>query len=678
MSQESLTVGATSLVTKPSYDGLDQLSSVTDPRNLVTSYAVDRLGNRSQLSSPDTQGSSYTADEAGNVLTSTDARGKTTRFQYDPLNRLTSAQYDSGVPSQFEYDGGPGGPVGEIGNLTRMTDESGYTVFTHDLKGRVLTKTQVLSAGGTNAQVTLQYSYGTTGPATGKLESMTYPSGARVNYRFDANGRVSGVSLNQADGTSEVPLLTNITYTPSGAVQSWNWAASSLLAYQRTYDLDGRLTSYPTDLLGTMRTVSYNAAGMITAYSHIGGPNPAQYDTGFSYDTADRLTGFTLGGVTTTYVYDANGNRTGQTGPNVTYSYGVTSNRLNSATCDTPRMYAYDAGGNRTSDGYSSYTYSDRGRLAQVRGSAVLDMYYNALGQRVLKAGAIGQTYYVYDEGGHTVGEYSQDNVSTAETVYLGKLPIAVVKPQGYFYVLADHIDTPLVLAQPDGATVWDWRNRDPFGNNAPLVSPALQAYDHRFPGQIADSETGLFYNYFRDYDPQTGRYLQSDPIGLKGGINTYGYVDASPITKTDPKGLASQCRTGLDALGGAALGPLHHEYSCWTGRDGKQICRGFGRDPKSSIKDAIIGPVGGIILKNSENPSHGNSSCTPDDKNQCMDQCLAKAWGDLEKNTPSYGLINGLSCQDVNRNVVASCSRQCGVSDTSPRLTPPPELTGP
>ena len=166
---------------------------------------------------------------------------------------------------------------------------------------------------------------------------------------------------------------------------------------------------------------------------------------------------------------------------------------------------------------------------------------------------------------------------------------------------------------------------------------------------------------------------MQSDPIGLKGGINTYGYVEASPVLKSDMSGLSSQCRTGLDALHGGSLGPLHHEYSCWTGANGKQVCRGFGRDPNSSITDAVIGPVGGKILKDAENVSHESSTCTPDDKSKCMDQCLAKAWDALEKNTPSYGLINGSSCQDVNRTIVESCSRQCRID-----ITPPFDLTGP
>jgi RHS repeat-associated protein len=109
------------------------------------------------------------------------------------------------------------------------------------------------------------------------------------------------------------------------------------------------------------------------------------------------------------------------------------------------------------------------------------------------------------------------------------------------YYVHTDHLNTPRRISRPsDNTVVWRW-NADPFGAAAADQDPDGDAvafvYGPRLPGQYYDAESGLNYNYFRDYDPHTGRYLQSDPIGL-GGINTYSYVGSNPISRVDPFGL--------------------------------------------------------------------------------------------------------------------------------------------
>jgi len=110
------------------------------------------------------------------------------------------------------------------------------------------------------------------------------------------------------------------------------------------------------------------------------------------------------------------------------------------------------------------------------------------------------------------------------------------------YFIHTDHLDTPRTIANGAQQTVWRWDNDDAFGNNAPNENPsALGSFtcNLRFPGQYFDKETNLHYNYFRDYDPSIGRYVQSDPIGLDGGINTYGYVGGNPLFFVDPLGLA-------------------------------------------------------------------------------------------------------------------------------------------
>ena len=101
---------------------------------------------------------------------------------------------------------------------------------------------------------------------------------------------------------------------------------------------------------------------------------------------------------------------------------------------------------------------------------------------------------------------------------------------------------------------MWRWDQSEPFGSNPPDENPSgLGTFDLplRLPGQYFDAETGLHYNYFRDYDPSIGRYGESDPIGLKGGLNTYAYVGNSPLTAEDPLGLAKFCCRPVDSFVG-------------------------------------------------------------------------------------------------------------------------------
>ncbi|WP_292916078.1 RHS repeat-associated core domain-containing protein [Nitrosomonas sp.] len=155
------------------------------------------------------------------------------------------------------------------------------------------------------------------------------------------------------------------------------------------------------------------------------------------------------------------------------------------------------------------------------------------------------------------IGEY-KDNASTAtptddwlvrqETVWLGDIPVTVITkltatgPIQAHYVHADQLNTPRVIVNQTNTIVWRWENTHAFGANLPNEDPdgngQLFEYHPRFPGQYFDKETGLHYNYFRYYEPETGRYLSPDPIGLMGGINIYGYVGQNPLRFVDPYGL--------------------------------------------------------------------------------------------------------------------------------------------
>jgi len=106
----------------------------------------------------------------------------------------------------------------------------------------------------------------------------------------------------------------------------------------------------------------------------------------------------------------------------------------------------------------------------------------------------------------------------------------------GIFYVHNDHLGTPRVITDDQQTVVWQ-AHYDPFGKAS--ITTETIVNNIRFPGQYFDAESGLYYNYYRYYDPTTGRYITSDPIGLAGGLNTYGYVDGNPLGFIDPFGLA-------------------------------------------------------------------------------------------------------------------------------------------
>ena len=119
---------------------------------------------------------------------------------------------------------------------------------------------------------------------------------------------------------------------------------------------------------------------------------------------------------------------------------------------------------------------------------------------------------------------------------------VTVAGAPAVYYVQADQIDTPRVVTDQSNNVVWRWDSADPFGASLPDEDPdgdgVRFTLNLRFPGQYFDRETGLHYNYFRDYDPGTGRYVESDPIGLQGGTNTYAYVNARPMAFVDALGL--------------------------------------------------------------------------------------------------------------------------------------------
>jgi RHS repeat-associated protein len=505
-------------ITLYGYNALDQLISVTDPRSLVTSYSYNALGDLKQQVSPDTGTTNNTYDSGGNLKTSTDARSKTGTYAYDAVNRVTSLAYPDQTIT-YTYDTG----TNQKGRLTGLASSGATLTWSYDPKGRVLSKTQV-SNGNTK---TISYQYN----AAGQLTQITTPSNKVIVYGY-ANGKVSSITVG---GTT---LLNNVVYESFGPVGGWTWGNGTLAV--RTFDLDGRIAQ--VDSAG-LRTYTWDDADRITA---IADAQNSSLNQGYGYDDLDRLTSVTKTTGNQSFTYDSNGNRLtyGDGGSSSTYTIAGTSNRLSSIAGSQARTYSYNAVGAVTGDGSKTFAYSDRERMksATVSGST-WNYYHDGLGQRVRKKLApSGNHYYVYDEAGHLIGEYN-GNTLIQETVWLGDIPVATLRGSNIFYVHSDHLNAPRTVTQPSNNAIrWRW-DRDPFGATAVNENPSglgVFSYNLRLPGQFYDAETGLNYNYFRDYDPAIGRYVESDPVGLFAGTNTYSYAYSSPQLWFDPSGLTS------------------------------------------------------------------------------------------------------------------------------------------
>ena len=504
-------------ITQYAYNGVDHLVSVTDPKSLITSYGVNGLDNQKQLISPDTGATNRTFDAAGNVKTSSDARSKVSTYSYDALNRVTGVTFSDTTPALgYLYDDITAGNYGK-GRLTKLTDGTGNTAFKYDIQGRLMQKTQTT---GTVVK-TISYGY----DSLGRMSSITYPSGKVLAYTFDVQGRVSSMTING------INLVSSIAYQPFGPAKSWTWSGGPVQT--RPFDLDGRQTSYPYTSTGTVN-LTYDLGNRI---KNLTGTVAKTY----GYDKLDRLTSFS----NEIYGYDASGNRSSHKVGATTYAYTnpTTRHRLTSMAGPVARTFTYDASGNVTniSTGYA-FTYDARGRMTNITAGSVNQYGINALGQRTTKAGTgyTGTQRFVYGEDGKLLGEYDNTGALITEHVYLHDTPIAAIKTAGAYLIQADHLNTPRAILGASNALVWKW-DSDAFGTTAANENPSALGtfnYNPRFPGQYYDKESTGHYNYFRDlYFSKTGRYLQSDPIGLAGGINTYSYVGGNPITSVDPDG---------------------------------------------------------------------------------------------------------------------------------------------
>ncbi|MES2801344.1 MAG: RHS repeat-associated core domain-containing protein [Bdellovibrionota bacterium] len=544
-------------VVNQKHDTLGKVTEVKDPKNLDTDYIHNGFGGLDQVDSPDSGSTGYLYNSLGQVIEKTNGNGVVEMYTYDVLGRLKTRNYQGDdIDETYTYDVSQSDCVsGEghgIGRLTRVVDGSGSTNFCHNSYGDLVRKVQ-----RTNGKTfTLRWVYG----ANGKLQEMIYPSGMIVDYGYNNLGEVEEIGV--TTGSSRQVLLSGASYYPFGPIAGWVYGNDREMRRDHNLNYDPSLIqdlssgginySYVYDRIGNLAELQ--APGLLRVY---------RYDGLNRLKAMENSSGIKLWD----YGYDSTGNRTSvtQATPNGSaYTYST-------------KNYSYDPANHRlTNDGLEFRNYDGAGNLVEISangsgpgqfrlglahnqanrlnyvvkgvdGSSV-SYLYNHSGERVQRSHSGGVSdYYVYNSTS-LLGEYDNAGAAAKQIIWLEGMPVGVVTGSGssakLYYVESDGLGTPRVVIDPV-RDVAVWKNpleSEPFGNSQPLTNPDGDAenfeFNLRFPGQMYDNFSGLVYNYFRDYDPTVGRYVQSDPIGLAGGISTYSYVIANPLTHRDTKGL--------------------------------------------------------------------------------------------------------------------------------------------
>jgi RHS repeat-associated protein len=523
------------------YDPHDRVLTVTDPNSNVTSYVYDGFGDAIQQTSPDTATTVYVYDADGNLTRKTDAAGAIANNTFDALDRVLTTTYPGDASENIAYTYDQAVHGFGIGRLTSLTDAVGSLSRGYDERGNMLTESR------TNGKTSMKTFY--TYDAANRVASIGYPSTAAVVYTRDIMGRIVRVSAKAPGVATYSSVASAIAYEPFGPVSALTFGNG--IADTRGYDLDYRMTGIADTGTTDVQKVAY-AYDPANNVMDIEDKVNASNSQAFKYDPLNRLTQATsaTGGYgKLVWTYDPVGNRLTQTAKGVLTTYGYTagSNRLASiATGATTQSVGTTSAGNIDSfspamNSVTSLAYNQASRLATLTaGTKLLAKYtYDAFGQRLRKATTTTTaTLYQFGQSGNLLEEAYTSGAGPVDYIYLGTQPVATLTPgTGTFsYLHTDHLGTPQLATSNTQAVVWSAGGYQPFGATETVTGTITQ--NLRFPGQYFDAESAFNHNGFRDYMPNIGRYLESDPVGLTGGINTYLYARANPLKNMDRLGL--------------------------------------------------------------------------------------------------------------------------------------------
>ncbi|MBQ0758888.1 MAG: RHS repeat-associated protein [Zhongshania sp.] len=606
-----------------------RVASINNDEGHQTRYFYNGFGDLVMMQSPDTGVLLHYYDLAGNkirtqggaTLADAGSASAVTEYRYDLVSRLIAIDYpDTGNDVAYSYDGTDAEHGQGIGQLTHIKDASGTIDYTYDTLGRLANEARAFTLNGQTTNFSVGYHYN----RKGLLDYIQLPNGDRQRFSYDRE-RVSKIYYERTGFRQTI--IDRVIYALGDTPAAWRYGNGAEAS--ASYDREGRLTQLglknaQADDLMWQQSYHYDTRNQIELIDTRG--VAGEPSTHYRYDalarlveekpTEDRLPA-------REYKYDAVGNRVaqglslGDQQAGISSDYSVKSSRIETYG-DT--QFLLSENGNTLMESHPRrdrrYVYNQTNQLVAVYVNQQLKATYayNSLGQRTHKLAMTEQgakhTVFHYNYDGQLLGEteWSPKDGVQSHRFYLWwqRMPVAMIDQHGdqepiITYVHSDHLNTPRLATNQKQQVVWQWQS-DAFGvgltDEDPDGDGTSTSLNLRFAGQYFDAESGLHYNYHRYYDPETGRYTQSDPIGLMGGANTFAYAMANPVANTDPWGLFLFAfdGTGNDQSNPATFTNVTHlanYYSRGYSRNDLFYQRGVGTD--GTVWDDVLGGGAGL-----------------------------------------------------------------------------------